>query len=48
MDNFETEMVVMGIKLALSQYNLPIDPEAIDCFDEFHQRFGRFINAASS
>jgi hypothetical protein len=46
MDNFETELVVMGIKLALTQYSLPIDPDEVECFDEFHQRFGKYITAA--
>jgi hypothetical protein len=46
MDNFETELVVMGVKLALTQYQLPIDPDEIDCFDEFHERFGRYITKA--
>ena len=46
MDNFETEMVVMGIKLALAQYQLPIDPDEVECFDEFHDRFGKYIKAA--
>jgi hypothetical protein len=46
MDNFETELVVMGMKLALTQYALPIDPDAIDCFEEFHSRFGKYIKAA--
>jgi hypothetical protein len=46
MDNFETELVVMGIKLALTQYSLPIDPDEIACFDEFHERFGKYITAA--
>ena len=48
MDNFETELVVMGVKLALTQYQLPIDPDEIDCFDEFHERFGRYITKAQS
>ena len=48
MDNFDTELVVMGIKLALTQYGLPIDPDEVECFDEFHQRFGKYINAAQS
>jgi hypothetical protein len=48
MDNFETELVVMGIKLALTQYGLPIDPDAIECFDEFHDRYGKYIKAANS
>jgi hypothetical protein len=46
MDNFETELVVMGIKLALTQYALPIDPDEVDCFDEFHERYGKYIKAA--
>ncbi|SVB67831.1 uncharacterized protein METZ01_LOCUS220685, partial [marine metagenome] len=46
MDNFDTELVVMGIKLALTQYGLPIDPDEIACFDEFHERYGRYITAA--
>jgi hypothetical protein len=46
MDNFETELVVMGIKLALTQYALPIDPDEVECFDEFHTRFGKYIKAA--
>lgn len=48
MDNFETELVVMGTKLALTQYKLPLDPDDIACFDEFHQRYGKFIAAATS
>lgn len=46
MDNFDTELVVMGIKLALTQYSLPIDPDEVDCFDEFHERYGKYIKAA--
>ena len=48
MDNFDTELVVMGIKLALTQYALPIDPDEVECFDEFHQKFGKYIKAANS
>ena len=48
MDNFDTELVVMGIKLALTQYQLPIDPDEVDCFDEFHDKFGKYIAAAQS
>lgn len=47
MDNFETELVVMGTKLALTQYQLPLDPDEIDCFDEFHTKFGKYIAAAT-
>jgi len=48
MDNFDTEMVVMGIKLALTQYSLPIDPDAVECFDEFHNKYGKYVKAAQS
>jgi len=48
MDNFDTELVVMGIKLALTQYQLPIDPDEVECFDEFHDRYGKYIKAAQS
>ena len=46
MDNFDTELVVMGIKLALTQYSLPIDVDAMECFDEFHDRYGSYITQA--
>lgn len=46
MDNFETELVVMGTKLALTQYQLPLDPDEIKCFDDFHEKFGKYIAAA--
>ena len=45
MDNFDTELVVMGIKLALTQYQLPIDPDEVECFDEFHEKYGKYIKA---
>jgi len=48
MDNFETELVVMGIKLAITQYGLPIDPDEIECFEEFHDRYGKYIKAAQN
>jgi len=46
MDNFETELVVMSVKLALTQYQLPIDPDEVDCFDEFHDKYGKYITRA--
>ena len=48
MDNFDTELVVMGIEMALTQYQLPIDPDAVKCFDEFHEKYGKYITAAQS
>jgi len=47
MDNFDTELVVMGLQLALTQYRLPIDPDAVECFDEFHDKYGKYIRAAN-
>ena len=47
MDNFETELVVMGTKLALTQYKLPLDPDEIKCFDDFHAKFGKYIAQAT-
>jgi len=48
MDNFDTELVVMGIKLALTQYELPIDPDETPNFDEFHEKFGKYVTAAQA
>ena len=47
MSNFETELVIMGTKLALSTYKLPLDPDEIECFDDFHAKFGKYIAAAT-
>jgi hypothetical protein len=47
MDNFETELVIMGTKLALSTYKLPLDPDEIACFDDFHAKFGKYIAQAT-
>lgn len=46
MDNFPTELVVMGAKTALTNYNLPLDPTAMKSFDEFHKRFGKYVMQA--
>ena len=46
MDNFETELVVMGARIALTTYNLPFQPTKLKNFDEFHQRYGKYILAS--
>jgi MoxR-like ATPase len=43
MDNFETELVIMGIRLALTQYNLTFHMDEIECFDTFNNRYGKYI-----
>ena len=48
MDHFTTELVVMGIRIALTTYNLPFVPGKLKNFNEFHQRFGKYIVAASA
>jgi hypothetical protein len=47
MDNFETELVVMGARVALTTYNLPMLPTKLKNFDEFHKRYGKYIINAS-
>jgi hypothetical protein len=47
-DNFETELVVMGAKIALKTYKLPIEPSQLKNFDEFHKKFGKYIVEASN
>jgi hypothetical protein len=48
MDNFTTELVVMGAKVALSTYNLPLIPGKLKNFNEFHETYGKYITAASA
>jgi hypothetical protein len=47
MNNFSTELVVMGARVALTSYNLPMVPGKMPHFDEFHKRYGKYIIAAS-
>jgi hypothetical protein len=48
MTNFETELVVMGARIALTTYNLPFQPTKLKNFDEFHNRYGKYILQASA
>jgi hypothetical protein len=48
MKNFETELTVMGARIALTTYNLPFLPTKLKNFNEFHQRFGKYILQASA
>jgi hypothetical protein len=43
MDNFPTELVVMGAKVALTSYNLPFDASKLKNFDKFHDKYGKYI-----
>ena len=46
MDNFPTELVVMGAKIALTNYHLPFDSSKLGNFDEFHDKYGKYIITA--
>jgi len=46
MDCFPTELVVMGAKTALTNYDLPLDASKMKNFDEFHKRFGKYVLSA--
>ena len=48
MKNFETELTVMGARIALTTYDLPMMPTKMKNFDEFHQRFGKYILQAGA
>jgi len=46
MDNFPTELVVLGAKIALTNYSLPFDASKLKNFDRFHDQFGKFVISA--
>jgi len=48
MTNFETELVVMGARIALTTYNLPFQPTKLKNFDKFHTKYGKYILQASA
>lgn len=43
MENFSTEIVVMGAKTALTNFNLPLDATKMKSFDAFHQKYGKYV-----
>jgi hypothetical protein len=47
MDNFETELVVMGARIALKTHELPIEPSQLKNFDAFYKKFGKYIIASN-
>ena len=47
MKNFEIELTVMGARIALTTYNLPFQPTKLKNFDEFHNRYGKYILSAN-
>lgn len=47
MDNFSVELVVMGARVALRTYELPFIPAKLKNFNEFHEKYGKFVIAAN-
>ena len=43
MENFPTELIVMGAKIALTTYALPFDASKLENFDRFHDKYGKYI-----
>ena len=43
MKNFETELVIMGARIALTTYSLPMLPTKLKNFDEFHAKYGKYV-----
>jgi hypothetical protein len=43
MENFETELGVMGAKIALKTFKLPIEPSQLKNFDAVHKKYGKYI-----
>jgi hypothetical protein len=47
MANFETELVVMGSRIALVTYKLPFQPTKLKTFDTFHSKYGKYVLSAN-
>lgn len=43
MKNFQTELVVLGARIAIKDYQIDIDPHSSKNYDEFYKKFGKFI-----
>jgi hypothetical protein len=43
LENFPQEIIVMGSKMALRNYKLPIDPEKLSCYNDFIEKVEKFI-----
>ena len=46
MNNFPTEIVVMGARTALTNYDLPLDAHKMDSFAKFHKQYGKYVLSA--
>ena len=48
MDNLGTELVIMGMRTAVMTYRLPIVATKCKNWNEFHEKYGKYIVAAAS
>jgi hypothetical protein len=48
MDNLGTELVIMGMRTAAMTYRLPIVATKCKNWNEFHNKYGKYIVAAAS
>jgi hypothetical protein len=48
MDNLGTELIIMGMRTAVMTYRLPIVATKCKNWNEFHQKYGKYIIAAAS
>ena len=47
MNNFSTELVIMGIKMGMTNYGLVFQPSKLKTFEKFHTRYGKYIKQAA-
>lgn len=45
--NFETELIILGAKIALKNYDLKVDATKLSNFETFHKKYGKYIIDAS-
>jgi hypothetical protein len=43
MENFETELVVMGAKVSLKTYKIPLDPPRLKSYHDIYTKYGKYI-----
>jgi hypothetical protein len=43
MKNMQEELNIMSSKMMMKTLDLPIDPTKLKKFDEFYEKYGRFI-----
>ena len=46
MENFPTELVVMGAKTAIANYKIPFDSSKLPSFDKFYNQYGKIVISA--